>query len=145
MFFSKRLKKEIELKGEDGEEMIPLNVDLYQTDDEIVIYASLPGVSLEDVHVFIRGNNDTVVVLADSRRPENLVYESEKPKGKYLAEDIIWGRYYRKIILPVEISVSGVEARLKNGILILRLPFLEANNNETGFKIQVVELDDSAD
>ncbi len=145
MFFSKRLKKEIELKGEDGEEMIPLDVDLFHADDEIVIYASLPSVFLEDVHVFIRGNNDTVVVLADSRRPDNLVYELGIPKGKYLAEDIIWGRYYRKIILPASVSVSGVEARLKNGILILRLPLLQANDEKAGFKIQVVELDDSAD
>lgn len=139
------MKEGNNLKDENAEEMIPLDVDLYQADDEIVIYASLPGVSLEDVHVFIRGQNDTVVLLADSRRPENLVYESEKPKGKYLAEDIIWGRYYRQIILPAEISISGAEARLKDGVLILRLPLLEANNDETGFEIQVVELEDSAD
>ena len=119
-----------------------LDVDVYQTGSSIVIYAPIFGADISDVDVSIEGDNDVVTISGTRKRPEEHAFNGkETPNGKYYAEEIIWGDFYRQIILPEEIDTEKAEAKLKNGILILVLPLLSSSGGKT--KMAIMELDES--
>ena len=107
---------------------LQLNVDIYQTAEEIVIVAPIPGVDISDLDISIENENDVVTIQGRRDLPE-LEGEDEKIDKKYLRQECEWGQFYRQIILPQEINVAEVQAKFKKGILVLRLPMLRLQTN----------------
>ena len=107
---------------------LQLNVDIYQTAEEIVIVAPIPGVDIADLDISIENENDVVTIQGRRDLPE-LEGEDEKIDKKYLRQECEWGQFYRQIILPQEINVAEVKAKFKKGILVLRLPMLRLQTN----------------
>jgi HSP20 family protein len=91
-----------------------LTIDVYQTDDEIVIKSTIAGVKPEDLDVNI--NNDMVTIRGERKLEENVDQEN------YYYQECYWGPFSRSVILPVEIIAEKAEAAMKNGILTIRLP-----------------------
>jgi HSP20 family protein len=88
-------------------------VDLYESGDDYVLTASLPGVKPEDVNVTIHGNS--VGISYERTRDEN-------SGVTWHARELPYGRFTRQISLPVNISNDDVEAHMEHGMLHLRLP-----------------------
>jgi HSP20 family protein len=107
-----------------------LDVDVYQTERTIVIYAQSAGADMNDVHVSIEGDADIVLIEGRRIRPEFLVFPKSKPRGAYFTEECIWGDFYRRIILPESVDIEQAEAKIKNGVLILILPLLKPEEKE---------------
>jgi len=105
-----------------------LAVDIYQTDSEIVIQAPVAGVKKEDLDISIE--NDVVIIKGNRRKPEEI---EEK---NYFSQECYWGPFSRQIILPVEGDPSRAEARMKEGILTLRIPRIEREKKK---KIEIKE------
>lgn len=91
-----------------------LTIDVYQTDDAIVIKSTIAGVKPEDLDVAI--NNDMVTVKGERKNEEDV------PDRNYYYQECYWGPFSRSILLPVDILAEKSEASLKNGILTIRLP-----------------------
>jgi HSP20 family protein len=91
-----------------------LTIDVYQTDNDIVIKSTIAGVKPEDLDVSI--NNDMVTIRGERKNDE--VVEGEN----YYYQECYWGTFSRSVILPVEVLADKAEAAMKNGILTLRLP-----------------------
>lgn len=91
-----------------------LAVDVYQTDDEIVIVSTIAGVKVEDVEVHV--NNDMVTIKGMRR------YSSEVDEDQYYYQECYWGGFSRSIILPEDVDADGASAALEHGILTVRLP-----------------------
>jgi len=91
-----------------------LTIDVYQTDDDIVIKSTIAGVKPEDLDVNI--NNDMVTIRGERKQEEEISGEN------YYYQECYWGPFSRSVILPVEIIADKAEATMKNGILTLRLP-----------------------
>lgn len=91
-----------------------LTIDVYQTDDAIVIKSTIAGVKPEDLDVAI--NNDMVTIKGERKNEEAV------PDGNYYYQECYWGPFSRSILLPVDIIADKSEASLKNGILTIRLP-----------------------
>ncbi len=91
-----------------------LTIDVYQTDDAIVIKSTIAGVKPEDLDVAI--NNDMVTIKGERKNEETV------PNGNYYYQECYWGPFSRSILLPVDIISDKAEASLKNGILSIRLP-----------------------
>jgi len=91
-----------------------LTIDVYQTDDAIVIKSTIAGVKPEDLDVAI--NNDMVTIKGERKNEETV------PDGSYYYQECYWGPFSRSILLPVDIISDKAEASLKNGILTIRLP-----------------------
>lgn len=91
-----------------------LTIDVYQTDDDIVIKSTIAGVKPEDLDVNI--NNDMVTIRGERKQEEEITPEN------YYYQECYWGPFSRSVILPVEIIADKAEATMKNGILTLRLP-----------------------
>lgn len=109
-----------------GESEGQLTIDVYQTDNDIVIKSTIAGVKPEDLDVSI--NNDMVTIRGDRKNEE--VVEGEN----YYYQECYWGTFSRSVILPVEVIADKAEAAMKNGILTVRLP--KADTTKTK-KIQV--------
>ncbi|MBN1266175.1 MAG: Hsp20/alpha crystallin family protein [Anaerolineales bacterium] len=100
----------------DYNQVYRLPIDVYSTENEIVLTASVPGMSAEDVSITIEG--------------ETLSISGEIPA---LIENVDWqfveryhGKFCRTLQLNVPIDMDNAEATFKNGILELVLPKAEA-------------------
>lgn len=91
-----------------------LAVDVYQTDDTIVIQSTLAGVRVEDIDISV---NSDMVTIRGIRR-----HEQHVPSQHYLYQECYWGGFSRSIILPNDVKGEKVSATLKNGILTVVLP-----------------------
>lgn len=91
-----------------------LTIDVYQTDNEIVIKSTIAGVKPEDLDVSI--NNDMVTIKGERKNEEVVNGEN------YYYQECYWGGFSRSVVLPVDILSEKSEASLKNGILTIRLP-----------------------
>ncbi len=103
-----------------------LTIDVYQTDNDIVIKSTIAGVKPEDLDVSI--NNDMVSIRGE-RKNEEIVEH-----GNYYYQECYWGSFSRSVLLPVDVIPEKADASLKNGILTIRLP--KADTTKTK-KIQV--------
>ena len=107
-----------------------LDVDVYQTERMIVIYAQSAGADMNDVNVSIEGDADIVLIEGRRIRPDYLVFSKKKEQGAYFAQECVWGDFYRRIILPESVDIDKAEAKIKNGVLILILPLLKSSEKE---------------
>lgn len=91
-----------------------LNIDLYQTRDNVVIKSTIAGVRPEDLDITIA--NDMVTIKGERKKQETISQED------YFYQECYWGGFSRSVILPVDIDSETVEADLKDGILTIILP-----------------------
>lgn len=91
-------------------------VDIYESADEIVLVADLPGVTPEGLDVNLEGDQLTVEGRV---RPDD--YQGLKP----LHVEYGVGGYFRRFTLGEHIDREGIKANLKHGVLQLRLPKAE--------------------
>ncbi len=113
-----------------ADKVAQLHVDVYQTEQLIVVYAQSAGADMNDVHVSIEGDADIVLIEGKRTRPEYLVFPKKKVRGAFVAEECVWGDFYRRIILPESVNIEKAEAKIKNGVLILSLPLLKPSEKE---------------
>ncbi|MEW6408106.1 MAG: Hsp20/alpha crystallin family protein [Patescibacteria group bacterium] len=91
-----------------------LAIDVYQTDDAIVIKSTIAGVRPEDIDVTV--DNDMVTIRGERKQ------ESQVKKENYFYQECYWGAFSRSVILPCDIETDKISAELKNGVLTVRLP-----------------------
>lgn len=89
-------------------------LDVQETDGEYLIKADLPDVKKEDVHVEIE---DGVLNLSGERRQE----KDEKGR-KFHRIERAYGRFERRMSLPMEVDAQKVAAEFKDGVLKVHLP-----------------------
>lgn len=93
------------------------SVDMYQTDNEIVVKASIPGVKTEDVQINVTG--EVLTIKGEIKEVEEM-----KEKAYHLREQR-WGTFERTIALPTDVIADKAKAEFENGILTITLPKAE--------------------
>lgn len=91
-----------------------LPIDMYQTKDEVVLKAALPGVKPEEVDITITG--DTLTIKGEHRE------EKETKEEDYLYKEHRYGAFSRSVTVPMQIESDKAEAVFENGILTLTIP-----------------------
>ena len=99
--------------------MLPA-VDMYQTDNEIVVKAAIPGVKADDVQINVTGE----VLTIKGEIKEIKEKEEVKEKAYHLREQR-WGTFERTIALPTDVIADKAKAEFENGILTITLPKAE--------------------
>jgi HSP20 family protein len=92
-------------------------VDMYQTENEVVIKVSLPGVKPDDVDITILG--DVVTIRGESKS------EQEVKEENYFRREVRFGSVARELSLPAAVQAAKAEATFENGMLTLRIPKAE--------------------
>lgn len=91
-----------------------LAIDVYQTNEAIIIKAPIAGVNLDDLEVSV--TDDVINIRGERKKTDEISPES------YLTQECYWGSFSRSYILPVAIDHNNVKASLsKNGVLIITL------------------------
>lgn len=108
-----KIKNEKEWFTKEGQ----LVVDVYQTEEKLVIQSVIAGVRAEDLDISIE--NDMVVIRGKREKPE------EEGGRNYFCQECYWGPFSRKIILSEEVDPGRVEATMENGILTLKFPKIQ--------------------
>jgi HSP20 family protein len=92
-------------------------VDMYQTDDEVVVKAALPGFKADEVQINVTGEILTI-------RGE-LKHEEEKKEKAWHIREQRWGSFERSVALPTAVVSERANADFENGILTITLPKAE--------------------
>lgn len=92
-------------------------IDLYQTDDEVVVKATLPGLEPDDLDIQVVGDTLTI-------RGEVTKEEDQKEKTYHIREHQ-YQSFSRSVTLPVLVKSDKAVAEMKNGVLTLTLPKAE--------------------
>jgi HSP20 family protein len=98
----------------DGWSMATPAIDLYQTDNDVVVKASLPGLKAEEVQINITGD---ILTLKSEVRQE----EEQKDRAWHIREQR-FGSFERSVVLPTDVKSDKAEAVFENGILTITLP-----------------------
>ncbi len=94
-----------------------IDLDLYQTDNDVVVEASIPGIDPDDINISVAGE-----VLTIKGEVKN---ETESKNTDYHIKERRYGSFSRSISLPTQVVADKANAEFKNGILKLTLPKAE--------------------
>ena len=90
------------------------NVDISETDKELIFRADVPDVKKEDVKVSIE--NGVLSIQGEKK------HEKEETEKKYHRVERYYGKFSRSFTLPSYVDESKIEATFKNGVLKLHIP-----------------------
>jgi HSP20 family protein len=94
-------------------EFLP-QVDVSETDREVLISAELPGIEQKHVEVMLTGN--TLTIKGEKKE------EKEADQDDFHHSERSYGFFQRDVELPQGISADGAKAKFKNGVLKVTIP-----------------------
>ena len=105
-----------------GGSVVPA-LDLYQTPNEVVVKAALPGLKADDVQLSV---TDNVLTLRGEFK-----HESEQKEATYHIREQRQGAFERSVMLPTDVQTDKAKADFENGVLTITLPKAEAVKPKT--------------
>ncbi|MBI5966667.1 MAG: Hsp20/alpha crystallin family protein [Deltaproteobacteria bacterium] len=117
-----RLFSDVRLRTPFGEEEITQGawipaVDIYETNDAIVLKAELSGIPKEEIFIEVKDN--TLTLKGEKK------FEREVKEENYHRVERSYGSFQRAFTLPGTVQQDKVRAKFKDGILEITLPKLE--------------------
>ena len=94
-----------------------LALDVYETDDALIVNAPVPGIKAEHVEITITGN--TLTIKGETKA------EEREEKGNFLRQEVRYGAFQRSMDLPTDVQADKADAVFENGMLMLTLPKAE--------------------
>jgi len=95
-----------------------LAVDVYETDDNVVVTSAVPGVQADDLDISIVG--ETLTIKGEFKAEEGV---EEK---NYVRRERRYGSFCRSVSLPTAVDADKATAEFENGVLTLNIPKAEA-------------------
>ncbi len=100
-----------------------LAVDVYETKEDVVVKAALPGIKPEQVDITISGN---ILSIRGESNEQNEVKEKD-----YVRKERRYGSFSRTVTLPDGLKGDKADATFENGMLTLRIPKSEETKPKT--------------
>lgn len=115
--------------AEEPEDDFPgqLAVDVYETEDELVIKARTAGVNKDDLDVSI---SEGILTISGT-----LSSGDESEANNWHIQECYWGEFSRTLALPVPVKEDEAKAALKDGVLTISFPKVQ---QEQAKKIQIM-------
>lgn len=108
-------------RSEPSQQEGELPVDMYQTNDAIIIKALVAGVSPADLDISITRDMVTIRGVREEYQETN--------DDNYFHRELFWGSFTRTLVLPEEVVIDEAEAQEKHGLLEIRLPKLDKHRS----------------
>jgi len=89
-------------------------VDIYETEQTVVLQAEMPGVDPKDVEATV---HEGTLYLKGERK-----YEKEVKEENYHHVERAYGSFARSFALPTSVDAEKVQAEFKDGVLTLTMP-----------------------
>jgi HSP20 family protein len=98
-------------------------MDVYQTDDSVVVEITLPGVKPDDTHISVTGG--ILTIRGDTST------EKDVKKATYHMRERRDYSFNRSVVLPCEVDSDKADAEFENGVLTITLPKIEEVKSKT--------------
>ncbi len=98
-------------------------IDLYQTADEVIVKAALPGLKPDEVQISITG--DVLTLRGEFKQ------EEQKQEATWHIREQRRGAFERSVMLPSVVQTDKAKADFENGILTVTLPKAESVKPKT--------------
>jgi HSP20 family protein len=92
-------------------------IDMYQTNDEVVVKATLPGLKAEDVSITVTG--ETLTLRGEYKQ------ENEQKEATYHIREQRSGSFERSLLLPTDVKADKAKADFEDGVLTITMPIAE--------------------
>ena len=92
-------------------------LNTWEDGDHAYVEAELPGMSMDDVEIYVSGGEVTINGERKLGQPENATWHRRERSH---------GRLSRTVKLPWQLDADKVEATLRDGVLSVRLPKCES-------------------
>jgi HSP20 family protein len=89
-------------------------VDIYETENELVLSAEVPGIAEKDIEIRVE---DNTLQLRGERK-----FEKETKEENYHRIERSYGSFYRAFTLPNSIDSEAIKAEHENGVLRVTMP-----------------------
>jgi len=89
-------------------------VDIFETEQELVVKADLPDVKPEDLDIRVENN---VLTIRGERK-----FEKKVSEDKYLRVERAYGSFSRSFSLASTVNTEAIKADYKDGVLTLTIP-----------------------
>lgn len=93
-----------------------LTLDVYETDNDIVVTTEVAGVEPKDIDITVNGD---VLTIRGEKKEEKV---EEDKKRNYRRAERWYGSFGRSVTLPSSVDASQIKAKCKDGVLIVSLP-----------------------
>lgn len=90
------------------------SLDVYETGNDIVVKAALPGIKPEDVDITLTG--EMLTITGETKE------ETEQNDKTYIRRERRYGSFSRSVALPEGLDGDKADAKFENGVLTLSIP-----------------------
>lgn len=104
-----------QIKFDNNNDPGELVVDVYETEKDVVVESAIAGITANELDISLE--QDILVIKGERKDPA----DADKDKN-YFVKECYFGPFEKEIILPKEVDTSQIKAKMKNGLLVIRLP-----------------------
>lgn len=119
-------------------------INVIEKEDKYKVEVAAPGMRKEDFKIHIDSENDLTITMekncnCDCKDSKECCTDSKDEKcneakcedrGRYLRREFSYTRFQQTLILPDDADTSKIEAKVKDGVLKIRIP-KKAKSTET--------------
>ena len=96
-------------------------VNVIETDKEYKVEIAAPGLTRDDFKIDINEDNELTVSM-EKKVEKNEVSEKEGKKHTYLRREFSYSSFRQRMILPDNVNVDNIDAKMENGVLTIDIP-----------------------
>lgn len=100
--------------AEETESEAELTIDVYQSQTHLVVQSAVAGVKNDDLDI---GVQNGMLTIRGKRTKDEEVREED-----YYTREIYWGSFSRSILLPEDLDLDRVDAKIRGGMLTVKIP-----------------------
>ncbi len=106
-------------------------VNIMESEKDYSIEIAAPGMTKEDFHLSVNENNELVIALEKSNNNE----EKDENKGTWLRREFSYASYSQSFVMPDDVEVEKIAAKMVNGVLTIDLPKKEIVNTAPATRV----------
>ena len=96
-------------------------VNVIETDKEYKVEIAAPGLPRDDFKIDINEDNELTVSM-EKKVEKNEESEKECMKHTYLRREFSYSSFRQRMILPDNVNVDNIDAKMENGVLTIDIP-----------------------
>ena len=96
-------------------------VNVIETDKEYKVEIAAPGLTRDDFKIDINEDNELTVSM-ETKVEKNEESEKEGKKHTYLRREFSYSSFRQRMILPDNVNVDNIDAKMENGVLTIDIP-----------------------
>lgn len=96
-------------------------VNVIETDKEYKVEIAAPGLTRDDFKIDINEDNELTVSM-EKKVEKNEESEKEGKKHTYLRREFSYSSFHQRMILPDNVNVDNIDAKMENGVLTIDIP-----------------------